>query len=38
MDDTRRLFSDETGVDPFLEAPATLWLLHWMMAMMDGRV
>ncbi|WP_127143116.1 DUF4007 family protein [Pelagibacterium montanilacus] len=26
------LFSDETGVDPFLEAPATLWLLHWMMA------
>lgn len=26
------LFSDEDGVDPFLEAPATLWLLHWMMA------
>lgn len=26
------LFADETGVDPFLEAPATLWLLHWMMA------
>lgn len=26
------LFSDECGVDPFLEAPATLWLLHWMMA------
>lgn len=26
------LFADESGVDPFLEAPATLWLLHWMMA------
>lgn len=26
------LFADEIGVDPFLEAPATLWLLHWMMA------
>lgn len=26
------LFAEETGVDPFLEAPATLWLLHWMMA------
>ena len=26
------LFADEYGVDPFLEAPATLWLLHWMMA------
>ena len=26
------LFSDESGADPFLEAPATLWLLHWMMA------
>src|SRR5262245_51975732 len=24
----RRLFSDE-GWDPFLEDPATLWLLHW---------
>lgn len=26
------LFADEDGADPFLEAPATLWLLHWMMA------
>lgn len=26
------LFSDEAGVDPFLESPATLWLLHWMIA------
>lgn len=26
------LFANEHGVDPFLEAPATLWLLHWMMA------
>ena len=26
------LFADGTGADPFLEAPATLWLLHWMMA------
>lgn len=26
------LFADETGVDPFMESPATLWLLHWMMA------
>jgi hypothetical protein len=26
------LFADDTGVDPFLEAPATLWLLHWMIA------
>ena len=26
------LFSNEQGVDPFLEAPATLWLLHWLIA------
>lgn len=26
------LFADDYGVDPFLESPATLWLLHWMMA------
>ena len=26
------LFADESGADPFLETPTTLWLLHWMMA------
>lgn len=26
------LFSDKGGADPFLEAPATLWLLHWLIA------
>jgi hypothetical protein len=25
----RRLLSDESGWDPFLEDPASLWLLHW---------
>lgn len=27
----RRLFSDE-GLDPFMECPATLWLVHWNLA------
>ncbi len=31
------LFADGHGVDPFLEASATLWLLHWMMAGMPER-
>ena len=26
------LFADESGVDPFMETPTTLWLLHWMTA------
>ena len=25
----RALFDDELGLDPFLEDPATLWMLHW---------
>lgn len=27
----RRLFDLATGSDPFLEDPATLWLLHWLL-------
>lgn len=26
----RLLFSDENGVDPYLESPQSLWFLHWM--------
>jgi hypothetical protein len=26
------LFDDEKGLDPYLEDPATLWLLHWQIA------
>lgn len=28
----RMLFSTESGLDPFLEDDATLWLLHWLIA------
>ena len=26
------IFDDEKGLDPYLEDPATLWLLHWQIA------
>jgi len=26
------IFDQDVGVDPFLESPATVWLLHWMVA------
>jgi len=28
----RLIFDDEVGLDPYLEAPATIWLLQWMIA------
>lgn len=27
-----RFFADRTGLDPFLESPTTLWLMHWALA------
>lgn len=26
------IFDDQTGLDPYLEDPATLWLIHWQIA------
>lgn len=26
------IFDEENGLDPYMENPATLWLLHWMLA------
>lgn len=28
----RRIFSKETGYDPYLEDEATIWLIHWLLA------
>ncbi|WP_321393985.1 DUF4007 family protein [Emcibacter sp.] len=32
VSDTGRLIFDETGFDPYLENPSSLWLLHWHLA------
>jgi len=31
------LFAEKQGLDPYLEDPATLWLLHWQLASTPGR-
>jgi hypothetical protein len=33
----RKIFATDDGLDPYLEDPATLWLLHWQLATNQSR-